>query len=189
MKQQKKRKGKELRATKVALTVLKVIAGAGLLAMAVCAPNAIQVLGFDKRYRRQAHVNATLERLVRRGFVRVTSEGKKRCVSLTEKGERYLAEYEEGRKEMPRPAKWDGKYRILVFDIWEKHRHKRDALRDFLARLGFLRLQDSVWVYPYDCEEIAALLKSRFRVGNGLLYIVAESIENDRWLRKAFDLE
>lgn len=110
-------------------------------------------------------------------------------MSLTEKGERYLTEYEEGRKELPRPEKWDGKYRILIFDIWEKHRHKRDALRDFLVRLGFLRLQDSVWVYPYECEEIATLLKSRFRVGNGLLYIVAESIENDRWLRKAFDLE
>ena len=90
---------------------------------------------------------------------------------------------------LPKPAEWDKKYRILIFDIWEKRKRTRDALRDFLARLGFVRLQDSVWVYPYECEEIAALLKSRFRVGNGLLYIVAESIENDRWLRKAFDLE
>lgn len=189
MTQKRKRSEKELRATKVALTVLKVIAGAGLLAMALCAPNAIQALNLDKRYRRRAHVHLVLERLVRKGFVRVTSDGEKRCVSLTTKGERYVEEYEEGRMVLQKPAEWDKKYRILIFDIWEKRKRTRDALRDFLSRLGFVRLQDSVWVYPYECEEIAALLKSRFRVGNGLLYIVAESIENDRWLRKAFDLE
>ncbi len=189
MEQKKKRTEKELRATKIVVAVLKTIAGAGLLAMAICAPNAIQVLNLDKRYRRRAHVNAVLERLIRRGFVRVTSDGGKHCVSLTDKGGRYIAEYEEGRRVLPKPKRWDRKYRILIFDIWEKRKRTRDALRTFLSRLGFLRLQDSVWVYPYECEEVAALLKSRFRVGNGLLYIVAESIENDRWLREAFGLQ
>ncbi len=184
-----KRQERGLRATKVALAVLKVIAGAGLLSMALCAPNALQALGmFDKRYRRQSHINDVLNRLVRRGFVRVVREGKGRTVSLTTKGERYLTDYEDGRRELPRPKKWDGKYRILIFDIWERQRQKRDALRGFLIRLGFVRLQDSVWVYPHECEEIMALLKSRFRVGNGLLYLVAESIENDRWLRREFNL-
>ena len=54
MKQKRSRSEKELRATKIALTVLKIIAGAGLLAMALCAPNAIPVLNLAKRYRRRA---------------------------------------------------------------------------------------------------------------------------------------
>ncbi len=185
----RRKQEKELRITKVALAVLKVIAGAGLLAMALCAPNALQALGmFDKRYRRPSYINRVVERLMHRGFIRFERRNGKLCLALAEKGARELARYEEGQLTLSKPKKWDGKWRILVFDIWEKRRQSRDGLRIFLRRLGFLRLQDSVWVYPYDCEEVAMLLKTRFRVGGGLLYVVAESIENDRWLRKEFDL-
>ena len=53
---------------------------------------------------------------------------------------------------------------------------------------GFLRLQDSVWVYPYDCEDFVALLKADLRLGREMLYIIAEKIENDGWLRQEFNL-
>ncbi len=186
----RKKPEKELRITKVVLAVLRVVAGAGLLAMALCAPNALQALEmFDKRYRRPSYVNRVVERLMRRGFIKYEKRNGKRCLALTDKGERELARYEEGQLTLSVPKKWDGKWHILVFDIWEKRKRVRDELREFLRHLGFMRLQDSVWVYPYDCEEITALLKTRFRLGGGLLYIVAESIENDRWLRKEFDLE
>jgi len=180
---------KKIRATKIATTILKVIAVAGLLAMAVCAPNALQALKiFDKRRRQTGQINLVLKRLIRQKLVRAFDDRGKQCVELTKKGEQYLAEYEDGHKTFPKPKKWDGKYRILIFDIWERRRHVRDELREWLRRFGFLHLQDSVWVYPYDCEEIVSLLKTHFRVGGGLLYIVAESIENDRWLRRGFDL-
>lgn len=180
---------KGIRMTKIAMVVLKVIAVAGFLTMAICAPNALQVLGmFDKNRRRPAQVNRVLRRLVHQKLVRVFNDQNKQYVELTKKGEQYLAEYEDGHKIFPKPKKWDGKYRILIFDIWERRRQVRDELREWLRRFGFLHLQDSVWVYPYDCEEIITLLKTRFRVGNGLLSIVAESIENDRWLRKEFGL-
>ena len=41
-----------------------------------------------------------------------------------------------------------------------------------------------MWVYPYDCEEIVALIKTRFSVSGEVLYIIAEKIENDEWLKK-----
>ena len=180
---------KKVRATKIVTAILKIIAVAGILAVAVCAPNALQVLKmFDKRYRRPAQVNRVLEHLIRQKLVRVFDEHGNQCVELTKKGEQYLAEYEDGHRTFPKPKKWDGKYRILIFDIWERRRRIRDELREWLRRFGFLHLQDSVWVYPYDCEEIVSLLKTRFRVGGGLLYIVAESIENDKWLRREFDI-
>ena len=157
--------------------------------MALTAPNALQVLGmFDKRYRRPSYINRVVERLMHRGFIRFEWRNGKRCLALTEKGARELARYEEGQLTLPKPKRWDGKWRILVFDIWEKRKRVRDELREFLRHLGFLRLQDSVWVYPHDCEEVTTLIKTRFRVGGGLLYVVAESIENDRWLRREFDL-
>jgi len=53
---------------------------------------------------------------------------------------------------------------------------------------GFVRLQDSVWVYPYDCEDFTALLKADLHIGREVIYIIAESIENDGWLREQFNL-
>ena len=54
--------------------------------------------------------------------------------------------------------------------------------------IGFLRLKDSVWVYPYDCEDLVTLMKADFKIGKDILYIIAETIENDSWLKKEFGL-
>jgi len=55
-------------------------------------------------------------------------------------------------------------------------------------QIGFVRLQNSVWVYPYDCEDLVKLLKADFRIGREVLYVIADSIENDMWMRKEFSL-
>ena len=58
-----------------------------------------------------------------------------------------------------------------------------------MRELGFIRLQDSVWVYPYDCEDLMALLKADLKLGSAVLYMVVEHIENDKHLRAEFGLE
>ena len=86
------------------------------------------------------------------------------------------------------PPRWDGKWRLVVFDIREYKRAVRDKVRNELSAFGFRRLQQSVWVYPYDCEEMVVLLKADHRIGREVLYITAGKIENDLWLRSEFGL-
>jgi len=57
-----------------------------------------------------------------------------------------------------------------------------------MQAVGFLRIQDSSWLYPYDCEEFMALLKADLHIGKDVLYAVVEEIENDKWIRKHFNL-
>lgn len=45
---------------------------------------------------------------------------------------------------------WDGKWRIVIFDISENERIIRDALRFKLISLGFGKLQESVYITPLD---------------------------------------
>jgi DNA-binding transcriptional regulator PaaX len=45
---------------------------------------------------------------------------------------------------------WDGKWRMVFFDIPEKRRLKRDALRRELMALGFGSWQRSCWITPFD---------------------------------------
>lgn len=48
---------------------------------------------------------------------------------------------------------WDKKWRILIFDIPEKIRWKRDVFRDKLKTLGFGMIQQSAWVSPHPFED------------------------------------
>ena len=63
-----------------------------------------------------------------------------------------------------------------------------DRLRRLMREYGFLRLQNSVWVYPHDCEELISLIKADLRIGKDVLYAVVESIEYDAWIKKHFNL-
>ena len=78
---------------------------------------------------------------------------------------------------------------MLIFDIREERKILREKVRNTLRCIGFEKLQKSVWVYPYDCEDLITLLKADFKVGKDILYIIADKIENDRWLKKKFGLK
>ena len=107
---------------------------------------------------------------------------------LTSKGETYAALVGEGRLVPKKPRRWDKKWRLLVFDIPEKRRRARNQIRTTLATLGFVRLQDSVCVYPYDCEDLITLLKADLKIGKDVLYVIADKIEYDKPLLARFNL-
>ena len=179
----RKRKKKE-NIQKVVLSTVKV---AGLLSLALVAPNAIQCLksfGIIPKRRQKEIILRSRNNLINDGFLKY----KNGFLELTEKGETKLQLLEIKDWKIDKPGKWDGKWRMLIFDIPEKKRPLRDKIRFTLLSIGFLRLQDSVWVYPYACEDLVNLLKADFRVGKDLLYIIVDFIENDKNLRKSFGL-
>ena len=170
--------------------VLAAVGLSGLLLVAMAAPNAIQLLGktsIGKRFKDQTLT--TLSRLAKEGLIKFEKRGGKRYARITEKGRKVLA-LEQQKKALQAQAKkrWDRRYRIVIFDIAEVRRSIRIRLREAMRAAGFVRLQDSVWVYPYDCEDFTALLKADLHIGREVIYIIAESIENDGWLREQFNL-
>lgn len=183
-----KRLGEKLPITN---TILAVVGVAGVISLAAVAPGVIGILGplmkQKRRYRTPRYLEGRIGVLQKRGLVRVWHDQGERRVKLTEKGERALAQYQlEENKKVPK--KWDGKWRLVIFDIHEYKRGVRDRFRETIMRYGFLRLQNSVWVYPYDCEDLVIFLKADNRLGTELLYIVSEKVENDGWLKQKFGL-
>ena len=178
----------------ISKTILSVIAVAGVLSLAMVAPNAIQLLKPlikpKWKYQRQYYLNKTIKRLQHQGLIKFekNKEGVT-CVRLTSKGQEKVEQYQFEKNIIATPKHWDGKYRLIIFDIKEGRREMRNQLRDILSRLGLVRLQNSVWVHPYECEEIVVLLKAHFRVGKDVLYVVADRIENDAWLKRKFGLD
>ncbi len=107
---------------------------------------------------------------------------------LSEKGEKELERYLDIEEVITVPKIWDGKFRVIIFDIPENKRAIRAAVREQLIVWGFIRLQNSVWVYPYECQKIISLLKTRFGVLRDVLYLQVDYLENDSWLKKEFNL-
>ncbi len=146
---------------------------AGILTIAIAAPNLVQLL---KRQLTNRSIQGASERLAQKGFIAWQHIDGKRFMQLTAKGEAYI---NARTMSIAKPKHWDGKWRIVIFDIAEPRRRHRTQLRRTLIALGFKRLQDSVWVFPYDCEELITLLKTEYGLGKEVLYIIADSIERD----------
>jgi len=181
-----------IRRTKINKAVVTTLAVTGGLAVALVAPNVLGALGklglINPRQKRQG-VEKSISRLIRYGYVVLEDGEKGKHVRLTEKGERHAAMLGEGKLVPKKPRRWDKKWRMLIFDIPESRRRVRSQIRASLINMGFYRLQDSVWVYPYDAEDLITLLKADFKIGKDILYVVADAIEYDLPLRKHFGLE
>jgi len=106
---------------------------------------------------------------------------------LTDKGKIRAMNYHFEKMKIERKD-WDGKWRIVVFDIPEKIRRGRDILRDKLGRLGFFELQKSVFVFPYQCEDEINFIIEYFNLRRYVRFGVLEKIDNDLHLKKIFKL-
>ncbi|MBU4480287.1 hypothetical protein KKG48_02500 [Patescibacteria group bacterium] len=174
--------------------VLATVATVGLIGVAVLAPNALQVYRQfygKKKYKKsdeERNINKAINSLSNRNLIEFEKKGDLTFVKLTDKGEKELLKYELGDLKIKKPKKWDKKWRVIIFDIKEKRRGTRGLLRKALNRLGFVKLQNSVWVFPYDCEELIIMLKSNLFIGKDVLYLTVEKIENDKWLKEVFGL-
>ena len=177
--------------------VLAALGIGGLLVVAAVAPNTLQLLrylpSFNKKFaykkaRLPYEINAAVSRLRKEGYIEIKERNGKAFVQLTEKGRRRFRRYKLQALVSQKPPKWDGKWRIVIFDVRENRRSARNRLRDELRNFGFVRLQNSVWGYPYDSEELISLLKTDGRLWNSVLYIVAEKLEGEERLKKAFNL-
>lgn len=83
---------------------------------------------------------------------------------------------------------WDGKWRVVVFDIPERQRQLRDFLRNTMKRLGAYELLRSFWVYPYRMPEyIQKAVDSEFYRGRAYLMTTSD-IAYDARLKKEFKL-
>jgi Phenylacetic acid-responsive transcriptional repressor len=79
--------------------------------------------------------------------------------------------------------KWDGKWRMVAFDIPEKYRQGRNALRDKLKSIGFRELQKSVLVAPYNCKEEIMLLVELFKLERYVRFGILEYVDNEVYLK------
>lgn len=134
---------------------LKIIGLMGLAGTAVVAPNALQGLSLilKKSSAKKSDHNRILKELKRQGLVHITQKDDTISYTLTPAGAHRLQRVMVEEVRIPRPKKWDKKWRIVTFDIPVKQSAGRAAFTQHLQNLGFFMIQKSMWVYPYPCFE------------------------------------
>lgn len=177
----------------ISKAILGTIAVAGTLVLAVSAPNAVQLLSYFpgmKKGKRLYNEGRAFMRLLNRGDIEILKEGGRTKIRLTQKGQsRYLRSLQRpGQSMVKKPLRWDRRWRMIIYDIPEKRRKIRKNVSTLLRSQGFYKLQSSVWIHPYDCEDLIVLLKADLKIGKDLLYAVIEHIEYDAPIREFFGL-
>ena len=131
------------------------------------------------RYRRKL----AIERLEELQFIR--RRGK--ALSITEHGADALGQaIDKTARLLKKNAPWDHRWRMVVFDIPEKYRRLRNQVRTILKRVGFIQLQQSVWIFPHECEEFVQFIQRESQLAPHILYGVLEKIEGEKELMRRF---
>lgn len=176
--------------------ILGTLSITGVLAVGLIAPNVLGLFEYlnpisrKNTIRFNQRITQALLRLERRGLIHITGEGKKREIHLTTQGEGLIDALYAGAYVIPMPVRWDGKWRLVMFDVPEKRKKVRDTLRMLLRSAGFVHFQDSAWIQPYPCDELVTLLRSHLGSGKGEIRYLTASFadESDFAFRKHFGL-
>ncbi|MEK9175604.1 MAG: CRISPR-associated endonuclease Cas2 [Patescibacteria group bacterium] len=107
---------------------------------------------------------------------------------LTERGKKKALTYEINNMHIAPMKQWDKKWRIVLFDVPEKHKRARDAIAHTLKKIGFYRLQKSVFVHPHECKDEIDFVVEFFQLRQFVRFIIANNIDNELHLKQHFKL-
>ena len=183
-----------IRNRSLAADILLIVTAGPIILASLFLPNAPQILkplikwhknwGKIKRQR----IYEAIRRLNRKRLIELTQRSDKLYIEITENGKRLIKNFDYDNIKLPSYKKWDKKWRLVIFDIPDDKKDKRDILRNKLDSLGFIKLQESVYVHPFDCLKEISLIKNIYNIYPYVQYIVAERIETEiNLLEKFYD--
>jgi len=117
--------------------------------------------------------------LRRKGYIRLFVEGKEKYAELTPKGKNHAQTLLIDDIEIQRPPKWDGRWRVVLFDIKEDDHTERDIFRGHLKKLNFIQVQKSIYVYPFECTKEISFLTRHLNVEEEVTIMIAEIIQGE----------
>ena len=109
-------------------------------------------------------------------------------IVLSEKGRERVVIFNLDTMTIPELKDWDGKWRVVIYDIPEKKKSARETLRHKLKELGFHEWQKSVFIHPYPCRDQIDLLMEIFDIRTYVRYGEITNISNEAELKLRFDL-
>lgn len=142
------------------------------------------VHAFVEQRKEKRRLVQSFARLKARGFL--VERGDR--VMPTAAGSRFFRRYMLHKRRRELPGSWDGKWRLVSYDVPVGKNHERYQLRALLAEFGFYQLHKSVWVCPNAVGEEWWKLIVAYGLDRYCKVMVVDIIEGDEELRAHFKL-
>jgi len=170
----------------VAKTIVLALGIVGVVSLVAVAPGLGKIIPLLQKVDTR-RINQEIKRLYKRGLVEIIKrKNGVEEIRLTKKGKAKLVQYNIDQLKVEKPQKWDGKWRVVIFDIPVTKNQSRELLRRKMKQLGFYKLQNSVFVHPYPCLEIVEFIREYFGVKAEVEYIEADNLESQNKLINHF---
>jgi CRISPR-associated endonuclease Cas2 len=173
--------------TRIALGLLAVGGAVVLLAAAPGLSMALKLIDPNPR-KAMRKLERALSALAKQGDVTLQPGKQGKRYRITSMGRKKLARLQLARFTLTKRKKWNGKWQVVCFDIPETEKYERTLLQTKLTELGFYRLQNSVFVSPFESSELVQLAHQVFDSRKYVRLIVADTIDNEAYLRQFFHL-
>lgn len=177
------------RAKTILNATLAMIAVGGILTVGALAPGVLG--GISRVLRRKKKNNYEQYRQIWQNFNYLKQRGNLKFIKeengcllyeFSQKGRQKIRKFIVDELSIKNPANWDKKWRLIIFDIPEKYKNARSALRKKLIDLGFHKCQKSAWIYPFPCEEEIEFLKDFFNIKPFVKLFLVEEMTDGRVL-------
>ncbi len=135
------------------------------------------------RLKRRRHITRTTDKMYE-----LTATGE--FAALKAYVRKSLTEAERssvGRLDQP-VKNWDGKWRIVIFDVPESQRPVRDYIRSVLKRIGFYEFQRSMWIHPGKLPAFLSRMLGEPKMRKYTRVLTTYDIDYDEDLRRRFRL-
>ena len=172
-----------MRFSKKQKEVLSVIGKSLVLATALLAPNIVQVLR-PKSSKEKYRYNKTIKKMFDDKIIYLFGEE----VRLTKKGRELLGVIQTEDISIEQPEEWDGVWHVICYDIPENKKKARDYFRLRLTELGFIFIQDSLWVYPYPCKEEVAIIAQNLGIASFVAILNTDYLPGQLKLMRHFKI-
>ena len=140
--------------------------------------------------RRRNNIRIAIDRLRRLRCIDHHVGDDKSVLRITPLGEKRLRQYNIENMKLISPQRWDGIWRIVMFDIPEDKKRARDAMSKKLKNLGFYQLQKSVSCHFADCRSEIEFIEEYFGIQGLVTFVEAQSLgRSETAIRRFFKLK
>lgn len=169
------------------LLILLAGVGLGLASSARVQLRIVRAVAHDWRaINRRALARAATSLYASKLIKKETHEDGTVTLVLTDQGKKRALRYKLETLSISRPKRWDGKWRVVMYDVPEELRRLRFELLAALKRLGFCELQHSVFAHPFPCTDEIDFLIESLEAREYVRCMVVEEIDISEPLRKHF---
>lgn len=174
--------------------ILLIIGVTGFVAASLVMPGLPKALSpfLKKQYKKWGHFNqrrlrSELSRLEKRGVIEKVSQDGQIVFRMTDKGKDKLIKYHLDEISLKKGS-WDKKWRLVAYDISKDKKNQAEAFRSLLKKMGFLKLQKSLWLTPYQCDQEIEFLRNLYSLGSDVTVLTITGLKGETAYKQYFGL-